>query len=385
MNKKEKIHSLVLVFSFLDLLILPRVLFGLIFPLSLPLVILAMAYRFNFRHLTISTLFLVVMFVSILNGVLFNSENQIEANIFRAFQLFVMLLYAQLFVHSYDIFCYIRMVLNVFFCYIGILLVLFIANPELYTVIISILYPEALSYFDLNMEMLRFAYSFSDPNSAGYLIAIALYLYILIGRHNKIFPFIAAIAIGSIFATQSRGAYICASIAVIRYIYLSLFVENKLSLKFFVLIGLIALSLVIFSDTISDFVYFSELRIDSEDEIGGGRLGKYDYFLNNFNIYPFGVGYNLAISGVEFRPHSDIIRLNLAYGVFALPLLGFFLYPRNTNQFIFILILLVPFSVNSIIDDYRLFSLAVITFGVLKSVGQKCKLDMADLKVKRAT
>jgi hypothetical protein len=375
MSKKEKIHSLILIFAFLDLLIFPRVLFGLIFPLSLPLVVLAMVYRFNFRHLITSTLLLVVMFVSILNGVLFNSESQIEANIFRAFQLFAMLLYAQIIIYSDDIFRYIIIVLNIFFCYIGILLILFLANPELYSGVIRALYPEALSYIDLNIQMLRFAYSFSDPNAAGYLITIAFYLYILIGRHNKIFPIIATIAIVSILATQSRGAYICASIAVIRYMYLSMFGANKSSLKFFLLLGMIALSLVIFSDIIIDFVYLSELRTESEDEIGGGRLGKYEYFLNNFNIYPFGSGYNLAIDGVEFRPHSDIIRLNLAYGFFALPILVFILFPRNIDQLIFITILLVPLSVNSIIDDYRLFSLAIIIFGILKPVIRKYKLQ----------
>jgi hypothetical protein len=112
-------------------------------------------------------------------------------------------------------------------------------------------------------------------------------------------------------------------------------------------------------------------RFEQEQDLGGGRSGKYHYFVENFNFLPIGSGYHLRQNGEEFRPHSDLIRINLSYGVLALPLLLYFVFPRRKSQALLFVVFLVPFLINTVIDDYRLFGMYLLLFGILGRVDSR--------------
>lgn len=100
--------------------------------------------------------------------------------------------------------------------------------------------------------------------------------------------------------------------------------------------------------------------------LGGGRDKKYVYFLDNLNLKMYGVGYTLFIDGLEFRPHSDLIRIVLSYGVFFLFLFFALFIPNNLKNALLLVSFMFPFLLNTVIDDYRLFGFFVMLFMFMK-------------------
>ena len=98
---------------------------------------------------------------------------------------------------------------------------------------------------------------------------------------------------------------------------------------------------------------------------GGGGLGKYYYWIENFNFLPWGVGYNLTVNGEVFRPHSDLIRLNLSYGVVATIIFFGLVRPKVKSHFALLIPFCFGFLINSMIDGHRTFGLFLVLYGLL--------------------
>jgi hypothetical protein len=113
-------------------------------------------------------------------------------------------------------------------------------------------------------------------------------------------------------------------------------------------------------------------RVDEEESlglgIGGGRIDKYTFFMKNINLLPVGVGYSLQQGGSEFRPHSDLIRINLSYGTLIFVPFLKLVFPKSKSLLPLFLAFCIPFLVNSIIDDYKLFPLYLYSCGFLLAV-----------------
>jgi hypothetical protein len=246
--------------------------------------------------------------------------------------------------------------------------------PEFYFNTISYFYPETVEYLLWNIQSLRFPYIFSDPNSAAYLISIITFLYIQLESNWSFLVFSLLISVVSVILTQSRGGLICEAIIFLFFIFSNLSPKKILGIALIIILILFAFWYLM-GDFISDFYEVSLSRIDSEDgDVGGGRVGKYFYFIKNINFYPFGFGYTLFREGIEFRPHSDLIRLNLSYGIFSIPLF-FYLFPnKSKSQITFLFIILIPFLINSLIDDFRLLGLAILVSIVISQL-DKLKIN----------
>lgn len=362
-------HSLIAslqLFVLIDLLFFPRLVFLFHIPASLLIVVfLIIANRFQLQKLQISLLFLFVSLLSVFYGATSNYNTFPEDSLKRAFQLFTILLYSFLVIDLEKIILSIVKILRVFFVYVFFMLIIFYGLPEFYFSIISTLYPEALSQASNNIENLRFMYIFSDPNSAAFMLCFCLAAYAMIEKNSKWGFLCFCLGLAAILATQSRGGYL-AFIIIISYLIIfakaSLFTKLKICL-----LGGVVLLIVssYFSKELAHLYSLFEARFEQEDSLGGGRLEKYVFFLNNINFLPFGVGYHLQQNGAKFLPHSDLIRLNLAYGLFALPLLLYFIIPRRRSQLLIFSVFLVPFLINTVIDDYRLFGLYLLLFRIL--------------------
>ena len=114
------------------------------------------------------------------------------------------------------------------------------------------------------------------------------------------------------------------------------------------------------------YEYRNEAEAALGEGLGGGRIGKYEYFFSNINLAPMGNGYSQFRDGIEFRPHSDLIRINFAYGLPFAALLGYFTFPRLRVYMIYFIIFLIPFLINTVIDDYKLFPFYLFSLNVLQ-------------------
>jgi len=268
------------------------------------------------------------------------------------------------------VFKYATSILKIFFVYVMVLSLVFAYNMSLYQEIISYMYPEALPSLHHNVEHMRFAYLFFDPNSAAYFIVLCLSFYLLLEKKFMSILMFVVISAIPVLLTQSRGGFVAFSFVLIFLLFFSE-LDIRERLLFFVSISLLLfLYYIQYQDSVQHmYIMFSE-RLQQEDDFGGGRLDKYKYFIENFNFTPFGVGYNLHINGFDFRPHSDLIRLNLSYGIVAIPLFAYFVYPRYRNQYLLFFVMLAPFFLNTAIDNYRIMPLYFLVFNFFGEVSE---------------
>ncbi|MHA8053747.1 O-antigen ligase family protein [Aquirufa sp. OSTEICH-129A] len=359
-----KLSSYLASFALFDLLILPRVNFSVLLPISLLFVLIYVPIKFNKKKGLVIFIISIIIILSILFGTIFQDKHNLTKNLQRGFQLLIILSYSQLRIDFDKIKTLVLKILRIYFFWLLFLITIFFYRNDIYASLVSILYPETLEFLEWNIASLRFGYAFSDPNSAAYLTVMALQLYVIIEKNNYLLSMFFFIASLAILFTQSRGGLICLLIVLGFHFFQN--GRTKFKIAFIILISLLIFSgFYFYSEYINEFFEIAKSRTEQEESVGGGRIDKYIYFIKNINFLPFGVGYDLYKDGVEFRPHSDLIRLNLSYGIFALPLILYFFLPKSKNQWFFLLIISIPFLINSLIDDYRLFGVALIIFQLI--------------------
>ena len=354
------------VFVLADLLFFPRLLFAFGMPISLLFIgILIFNRPIQLMRVVMALALLVLMLGSVVYGAV-SGENSIpQESLKRAVQLFTILTYSFIQLDSGRVRPALIVVLRCFYVWIFCTMLLFFILPDIYRQFIAAIYPETLDQLDNTLDIFRFAYIYSDPNSAAYLICLTLVAYLFIERNLNWRFLCATMAFVTILATQSRGAYVAVAVIIVYYSF-TLRVPLRRRILVF---GGICLVLWSFASNYSEEFYQAysvfEARFDQEEDLGGGRADKYKYFVENFNFLPVGSGYHLQKEGAEFRPHSDLIRINLSYGILALPLFFYFVFPRRKTQVVLFIAFLVPFLINTVIDDYRLFGIYLLFFGLL--------------------
>lgn len=354
------------VLVFIDLLFMPRLLFAFGIPMSLLIVIVSIV-REPLSRLGVICLFALStsMFASVTYGTASGSNAVPIESLKRVFQLVTILLYSFYRLDFPMIGPALVKVLRAFYIWVFCAMLLFFFDPVFYAKLATYIYPETLDQLEDNIFVLRFAYFYSDPNSAGFFICITLVAYLSMERKRSWAFLCATLATVTVLATQSRGAYI-ALLLIFFYLMYGSDAPLGMKLRIIAFIGLLVGALATFySEDITTAYAVFEGRFDQEDDVGGGRADKYAYFLQNLNVLPFGPGYHLQRGGAEFRPHSDLIRLNLAYGILALPLILYFVLPRRRSQVLLFAVFLVPFLINTVIDDYRLFPMYLLLFALL--------------------
>ena len=354
-----------------DLLFVPRMLFAFGIPASLLIVMIALLReKLSLRGMAC----FVVLVLSMLASVIFGTasvRNAVPAESFkRVLQLTTILFYAFYRFDADGIQDALVKVFRAFYIYLFCLTLLFYLDADLYEMLFSLIYPEAMDEMQSNFEHLRFAYFFTDPNSTGYFICFTLAGYLCLERAAKWAMVCGVLATMTVITTQSRGAYVALLLIFSHLLFLS---EARRGTKFgvvaFIALALAAIAFTSWDEIMPAYGVF-EARFDQEDDLGGGRIDKYAYFLENLNLLPFGPGYHVRRDGIEFRPHSDLIRLNLAYGLLALPALLHFVLPRRKSQVLLFVVFVIPFLINTVVDDYRLFPMYLLLLTLLGQVGR---------------
>lgn len=374
------LNALLAIIIFIDLLFLPRLLFAFGIPVSLLIVIGSIVFigssrsvYFNYIGMFMFLLFIVIMSTSVNFGVITFKNIEPVESFKRILQFSTILFYSFYRIDANRLKSTLIIVLRVFYVWVFCFMLLSYYNPAIYYSLMTQIYPEAVEYMEWNLASFRFSYFYTDPNSAAYLICFTLAAYVFWERQLRWGVLCGTLATLTIIGTQSRGAYIALLFISVFILFRKEASITKKILTVFVITLLVCAISLYFSEEVQLAYKVYEVRLAGEDELGGGRVGKYLYFLQNLNVLPFGTGYNLLRDGEEFRPHSDFIRLNLSYGILALPLLLYYIFPRRSSQLLLFLMFLIPFLINTVIDDYRLLPLYLLLFGLLGQFGSSTK------------
>lgn len=371
--KKDSLIDYFVVFFVFDLLFLPNFLAST--PLSFFLLILFSPIMFSIKKEFILAYMLLIVFMlaSAINGLTVYASGA-EENLKRLIQMALVLSLIFLNFNRLNFFYVERMfskIVFIFILYLITLLIISLISPSFYLSVMSVISPNAVEMISANVEMFRFSYMFSDPNTLGYLLVFVSIFHLFYSRKSNLSLLTYFALFFLVLSTQSRGALL-AFVAVTMIILLS---RSKFSLNTFKLILLFATFSALFFLVFQDYFMFIIEAFEKRSEIeeamgtglGGGRDKKYFYLINNFNLNLYGVGYSLFIDGLEFRPHSDLIRMILSYGIiFFLVFMSLFI-PNSFRNLVLMFSFFFPFLLNSVVDDYRLFGVFVILFLFMKN------------------
>lgn len=379
--KKSKLISIYIFILIADLLLFPKFLFSTpSFIFLMPLVFLI---NNKIRILpTILYLALIsILLASVFNGLVDNPIHFSE-NIKRIIQflfLFFILLFDYKALDYELIFNWLRRFFSVYYAVVLFFLILFFYDYSRYSYLIKVIYPEALPMLLVNFENQRFSFHFTDPNAMGYLIVmvLAFQLVLVSSLREHILFFILALII--VLATLSRGALISYALVFATY-YFFLGWRSKL---FIIICSLMAIGLIIFLSGafIDNYLNVMLERANAEAGLGGGRLDIWYYFLENINYNFFwGHGYMLEHNGKLIQPHSDLIRIIQSYGLLSCIIFFLFLKGFCIRHLMLLFAFLIPFLINTVIDDYRLFGIFLTFYSLIRYSGSKSVLHSCILK-----
>lgn len=377
-------------FIFFDILFLPYAP-SFVIPISLiPMVMVSVFLKIKFHGLKYQLYLLLSLSVtlaclgSILNP---STSDWARDNFLRMAQFLTSGLYffiiASL-VKEYSLKLPIKIV-YIFVTYQLIILALFIVDAPAVISSLRMFYGSGMvseSAFEFNS---RFAYMFQDPNTAAYffLLAIAPIFTPLLDLSRRVkfrrflFLLYAIFALSYIGITQSFGATISLFIASLYFVW-----HYSKSSRLFPLNVVVNLSLILFLLTAVVFI-----ALDYNDRIttSGAILAKFDlsnqyvwdYILTGgkrFIIWSktfeyfgagngYGYGFSLISDGVPWGPHSDWLHFFYAYGIVGLLCLTYFLFYRNSLSVFYLAPVLMAMTINSLINEQKLFVLYLIFLG----------------------
>lgn len=362
-----------LAFFLLDVLMFPKFLFSTPISFYFLLPIIFVSGRFELKSLVKIFILLTILLLSVLFGVASVGGDD-SGNIKRMIQLFLVMslvLFDYKKVDYIALISYMKAVLILFYIFVVIFLIIFSIDPTAYQNVVSFVYPEARAMLFENLSNSRYSLHFTDPNSFGYLVVFCFVLVLLLDFSFILKGLVFMTTTLIVLSTQSRGALLAFLLVVFAYWALCLNKKDKLYFIFLLAVGLL-FSIIVFFESMQLYWNFYQERKAIEESmgkgIGGGRLGSWVYFFDNINLNPlFGVGYYLERDGSVFRPHSDFIRLNLSYGLLIYFILFSFFGSFRKKYLMLWVAFLIPFLVNTVIDDFRLFGIFVLAFFLIKN------------------
>jgi hypothetical protein len=413
MYKREKrnIRILLLPLILLDIALLPvSPFFAMPFSTIIIGYLLVKRYRVIFdRRVSITVFFLIsCLLVSILlsflikdntallnNGVTFSQINvqkeDLKRLIYIFFGLSIFLVTSILYKNNQaQLDKYIKTVLVILcFVYIG-MGILFAINFRLFYQLknyffnsdVNLTSNEVLinaGYFD------RYNFLLLDPNNATYFILIVIF-FLNDNFRLKLWVRISiwGIAFASLFLTKSTGGLVCVvSYIILKNIYIFKDRINKkyvlLATTFILCIGLVLLFDQISNNQLSKG-FFETDAVQRWSNSEGSMDARLDRYSSLFEKFPplIGSGYIIIRDGLYISPHSDHLRILYSYGILTYLVLINLLLKRKylNNKFLFLIPAVIAFSINSLIDETRLFYTFLMLFAIANvKINNKLKSD----------
>lgn len=383
------------IICYVDLLFFPYFQ-KIIIPFSLPIALMGLlaCRRITFPPQWTNILMLVGLFMVVsVTASLFlpQSSPYLIENIKRMLQFFTSFFYFMLFYHvaRHSRIEKILVIISVLFLvYFASWLIFFIYDPLAVNSLLASLYGRLVTSSDVVAMHTRFAYFFTDPNTAGYFLLIAVLPWLLVVR-SYIFKvsIIATCAVAVIFL-GSRGALLALILAVglwanpLRAIFRAIFLrfterDFKEVLKFVfvaIIVGVVFATTLprIFSD-LPVFVRVIE-RVSNVEafQTGGSRFAIWTAYAGSLMPLPIGRGYMFdTIYGGRFFPHSDFLRMVYSYGFIVAVLFVAWILRLGCRYPLLVVPALMAFGINSLIDEQKLFAVFLATLGVFVGMQQR--------------
>lgn len=266
----------------------------------------------------------------------------------------------------------------------GILAHFFILYPIDTLELIRYFYGRLVTDQSIVLSHFRFAFYFADPNTASYfyLIAISL-LLVKLRRQPVVYTILVSVSIMIIYISQSHGALAILPLVI----FFSYFKINKnmtiseLRYQFLQFLLIIFISsalflLYIYAFDSSIVLQKSYARLfDNNSYVGGGHRFKiWIQGLEFFNPLPIGRGYSLCcIDNDLYFPHTDILGILYRYGFIALVIMVIFFFGGLHVSLSLLLPSAAAFSINSLVDEQKLFSLFLVLLAFQISEGRHIK------------
>lgn len=264
----------------------------------------------------------------------------------------------------------------------------------LFIVDVNLFYQVKNLFFNSNVDMTsnavlessgyltRFNFILLDPNNAFYYI---LMISIFLKENFKLsFSqefFLSILILFSLFTTKSLGG----AYSVLIYLILSRIfnIKKKIDIRKFFLVLTLLLLVVLFVLIDLNFNQFllnsvldsttvqrwSSNSMSGRSEIYTEILGKFPPFIGN--------GYTLIMEGKYVTPHSDHLRFLYGYGIISYLLLAAISFKKKylSNEYLFVIPACIAFSINSLIDEKRLFFTFLILISLVNSKKDRKYID----------
>lgn len=367
----------------------------LVMPYSLPLVLFSLLLLIDKVEKDLSVKIFLFIFITVLLSTLLsvfiNTPPQyIVDNVKRALQFLTTFAYFYYFkVVFKNTKLNFRLVFFIFSLYILFLLLLFVYDPITYVNFKNFIYPLTSKDMGDFLFYLRFDYMFSDPNTAGYFITLALFFALVKLKYNLIQKTIIIIVIIlTTISVKSVGVSIGVLIFIIFYVFLiAKNIVNKANIRKFLLSGVLLLTIIFLLISFNiekeeiTLAYQGYLeRMELAESNTDSRWQIYSNVINKFYPSILGKGYTLLDEGRFIKPHNDHLRIIYSYGVITYILVLLLFFKKMFSRDITIIIpAFIAFSINSLIDEQKLLALFLIILSYIY-FEQKTELNKEGVK-----
>lgn len=269
--------------------------------------------------------------------------------------------------------------------------VLFYTNLDLFYNVKNVFFSVDVNVLD-SVDLIRsdyiqrYGFILLDPNNAGYFI-LMISIYLIENGSLKYYfkPIIWVTALVAPFLTMSFGTLCSLTIYLIIKILRQLMnlINVKINKNFLIIYSIcsvvlitIIILVIVYDEQILSFAYnIQAIERWLDKSTDSSRLDKYIYMFKDSFPQPIGMGYTIIREGADFRPHSDHLRFLYSFGFISYISIWVLLIRRRLfdNKCLFLIPALMAFSINSLIDETRLFYTFLILLAIIdaKSMRQK--------------
>lgn len=390
--EKKYLMQVLAGFILLDLLFFPY--FKLvILPYSLPLVFAFIFFDKNYKlpakHILYFGVIAFLVMLSVYLSLFLSSSGDVFENLKRAVQFLTSFWYFSFFYYvtsNFNSGVISKKIISIFLLYFFLLSVFFYIDPLVVNSLLRVVYGDTVTSEEVVNVHFRYAYIFSDPNTAAYFLLIACVPLFYATKNLILLTAIFLIITASLLMTQSRGAllvfFVCTLVGLASTIFRR---RHNKEVIITLLAAFLFLSLLIFyyfflSESSFSGSYFDNFtnfeRLSTyEGYSGGSRLEIWKSLVVSLEPLPVGRGYSLIVDNELVKPHSDALRLIYGYGFVVFILFFVFFVILLLRYPLFTIPALAAFLINTLIDEQKLLALFFCWAGTLYGIRDNSSKD----------
>lgn len=286
------------------------------------------------------------------------------------------------------------LIVYLFIAFIGA--IVYLLNPQLYFNVRSFWTMNGQTIEFTEYMINRYTFIFSDPNNAACAFVGVLAYLLLFEDIPKLWMtlFCVVSTCTCVIATFSVSGVLILLAVLFLFFFVKFerkanYIASMLILIFVGIFALLCFGPLLFKDSGILDVLLTRIELNTENASMGGRTSIWRYALENIFSWKnmlIGNGAILNNQSVEYRPHSGVLYLWLAYGLPATVL--FFrqfidkqLLNNATTRILYVVVM-IPFGVilliNTGLSDYRFMTIMAL---IVAAMSNKHRISERDFKI----